>query len=180
MFMYHFFHSSHVTAFVYPQYSGAFFFGSFGETTKDGICLLFLQGIFILVHCTSLSGNNLYINLQITFKFYQIFIICCIIRLTIVIPHQHDAPTAMGFPPVLISCIILLFNPIAAIAIIIKNFDNSLSGWNTSALIPICTQMVVMIAAPPTTGNIFPRIHDGIAIARQIRIPLQFFFIKFI
>ena len=145
--MYHFFHSSHVTAFVYPQYSGAFFFGSFGETTKDGICLLFLQGIFILVHCTSLSGNNLYINLQITFKFYQIFIICCIIRLTIVIPHQHDAPTAMGFPPVLISCIILLFNP---------------------------------IAAPPTTGNIFPRIHDGIAIARQIRIPLQFFFIKFI
>lgn len=45
---------------------------------------------------------------------YQIFITCCIIRLTIVIPHQQEAPTIIGFPPVFISCITLLFSPIAA------------------------------------------------------------------
>ena len=59
---------------------------------------------------------------------YQIFMICCMIRLTAVIPHQHDAPIRIGFPPVLISLITLLFNPIAAIAIIIINFDNSFIG----------------------------------------------------
>ena len=62
------------------------------------------------------------------------------------IPHQHDAPIIIGFPPVLMSWITLLFNPMAAIAIIIINFDNSLIGWNTSALTPICMQSVVMAA----------------------------------
>ena len=75
------------------------------------------------------SGVQTYADKLHTFNcIYQIFIICCIIRLTIVIPHQHAAPTTIGFPPVLISCTTLLFNPIATIAIIIINFDNSLTG----------------------------------------------------
>ena len=40
--------------------------------------------------------------------------------------------------------------------------------------------LTVIGKALPTTGNIFPKNHDGIAIARQRRIPIPFFLIKFI
>ena len=43
---------------------------------------------------------------------------------------QQHIPIKIGFPPVLISFIILVFKPIAAIAIIIKNFDNCLKKAN--------------------------------------------------
>lgn len=69
------------------------------------------------------------------------------IRLTIVIPHQQIAPTAIGLPPVLINWITLLLSPMAAIATMIKNLDNSLSGANTLESTPTFTQIVVKIAA---------------------------------
>jgi len=47
---------------------------------------------------------------------------------------------------------------------------------NIAMIIPA----IIAITAPPTTGNVFPRSHAGIAIARQTRIPLPFFFMKFI
>ena len=54
-------------------------------------------------------------------------------NVTIVIPHQHDAPTNNGLPPVLIKWMTLLFKPIAAIAIIIRNLDNN-SEWGSDRL----------------------------------------------
>ena len=55
---------------------------------------------------------------------YQMPMICCISRLTKVMPIQQHAPNKIGLPPVLISLITLLFNPIAAIAMIMKNLDS--------------------------------------------------------
>ena len=78
---------------------------------------------------------------------YQICMICCMARLTTVIPTQQDAPRSIGFPPDLINLTTLLLSPIAAIAIIIKNLESSFNGENTSALIPMLTHTVVMIAA---------------------------------
>lgn len=60
--------------------------------------------------------------------FYQIPSICCIIRLTAVIPIQHIPPRIIGLPPDLISFIRLLFSPIAAIAIMIQNLLKSFKG----------------------------------------------------
>ena len=59
---------------------------------------------------------------------YQIFKILCIPRLTQAIPTQQQNPVKIGFPPVFTRLIIFVFNPIAAIAIIIKNLLSSLSG----------------------------------------------------
>ena len=64
-----------------------------------------------------------------------------------VIPIQQHPPSISGFPPDLINFTTLLLSPIAAIAIMIKNFDNSFNGANTSALTPILIHTVVMIAA---------------------------------
>ena len=50
-------------------------------------------------------------------------------------------------PPDFISLMMLLFKPIAAIAMIIKNFESSLRGENTDSLTPIFTQIVVIRAA---------------------------------
>lgn len=61
--------------------------------------------------------------------------------------NPQQAPSRSGFPPDLISFTTLLLSPIAAIAIMIKNFDNSFNGANTSALTPILIHTVVMIAA---------------------------------
>lgn len=68
---------------------------------------------------------------QRLFFFYHIPITCCIKRLTTVIPIQQQPPSKIGFPPDLISLIMLLFKPIAAMAIIIKNLLSSLSGLKT-------------------------------------------------
>lgn len=43
-----------------------------------------------------------------------------------VIPIQQQAPRRIGFPPDLMSLTTLLFRPMAAIAMIIRNLDNSL------------------------------------------------------
>lgn len=51
------------------------------------------------------------------------------------------------FPPDFINFITLLFRPMAALAIMMKNLDSSFSGANTSALIPILIHAVVIIAA---------------------------------
>ena len=72
---------------------------------------------------------------------------CCIARLTTVIPTQQEAPRRIGFPPDLTSFTTLLFRPIAAIAMIMKNLDSSFSGANTSALTPRLMHTVVMTAA---------------------------------
>ena len=64
-----------------------------------------------------------------------------------VIPIQQEAPRRSGFPPDFINFITLLFRPMAAIAIMMKNLDSSFSGANTSALIPILIHAVVIIAA---------------------------------
>ena len=78
---------------------------------------------------------------------YQIFMIYCIIRLTTVMPIQQDAPSRIGLPPDFTILTTLLFKPIAAIAIMMKNLDNSFSGANTSALTPRLLHIVVIIAA---------------------------------
>ena len=64
-----------------------------------------------------------------------------------VIPIQQEAPRRSGFPPDFINFITLLFRPMAAMAIMMKNLDSSFSGANTSALIPILIHAVVIIAA---------------------------------
>ena len=64
-----------------------------------------------------------------------------------VIPTQQEAPRRSGFPPDFINFITLLFRPMAAMAIMMKNLDSSFSGANTSALIPILIHAVVIIAA---------------------------------
>lgn len=72
---------------------------------------------------------------------------CCIPRLTMVMPTQQHPPRISGFPPDLINFTTLLLSPIAAIAIMIKNFDNSFNGANTSALTPKVMHTVVITAA---------------------------------
>ena len=53
----------------------------------------------------------------------------------------------MGFPPDLMSFTILLFSPIAAIAIIMQNLLNSLSGVKTSPETPKFNATVVISEA---------------------------------
>ena len=78
---------------------------------------------------------------------HQICMMCCMPRLTSVIPAQQAAPMTTGFPPVRISFTTSLFRPIAAIAMTMKNFDRFLSGTNTSVLTPARTQTVVITEA---------------------------------
>ena len=72
----------------------------------------------------------------------------CSIRLTQVMPAQHEAPIIMGLPPVFISLTILLFRPIAAIARVIMNLLSSLSGSNAEDGTPLFIHIVVTNAAP--------------------------------
>lgn len=62
-------------------------------------------------------------------------------------PVQQQAPRRIGFPPDLISFIILLLRPIAAIAMMIKNLLSSFKGENTAADIPKFMATVVMTDA---------------------------------
>lgn len=52
----------------------------------------------------------------------------CISRLTAVMPAQQQAPNSRGFPPLFTSLTTLLFSPIAAIAMMMKNLLSSFSG----------------------------------------------------
>ena len=54
----------------------------------------------------------------------------------------------IGFPPLLISFTTSVWNPMAPIAIMIKNFDNSFKGTNISAGTPIAVAAVVITLAP--------------------------------
>lgn len=62
-------------------------------------------------------------------------------------PIQQQKPINIGFPPVLISFMIFVFNPIADIASTIKNLLSVLIGENTLAFTPSETAIVVMIDA---------------------------------
>lgn len=73
------------------------------------------------------------------------FIKFCSIKLTTVIAIQQVAPSNIGFPPFLIILMILLFKPIAAIAIIMKNLLSSFKGINKSGLTPNLILIVVII-----------------------------------
>ena len=58
---------------------------------------------------------------------------CCISRLTPAIPIQQQSPIKIGFPPVFTSLMMLVFRPIAAIAMTIKNLLISFKGFVTAA-----------------------------------------------
>ena len=91
------------------------------------------------------------------------------LSVTIVIPSQHDIPSKIGRPPLFTSFTISVLNPIAAIAIIIKNFDNSFSGLNIAAGTPIDVATVVMRLAP-----IKKRIKNGKTFLKDTFSPLSF------
>ena len=63
-------------------------------------------------------------------------------------------------------------------------FDVNLIPASNGALflrnIAITMPAMIAITAPPIIGNMFPKNHDGTAMHRQIKIPFQFFVIKFI
>ena len=60
---------------------------------------------------------------------------------------QQKNPITRGFPPVLINFTILVFNPIAPVAIIIKNLLIVFIGLNTLPGTPHCTATVVITDA---------------------------------
>ena len=68
-------------------------------------------------------------------------------QLTPAMATQQQKPMKIGLPPVLTSFTILVFMPIAAIAITIKNLDSVLSGVNTPAGTPTVVHTVVMMDA---------------------------------
>lgn len=72
----------------------------------------------------------------------------CKIRLTPVMPIQQHAPMAIGLPPFLTSLTMLVFSPIAAIAMMMKNLLSSLMGAKKEAGSPKWMAVVVMMDAP--------------------------------
>ena len=68
-------------------------------------------------------------------------------RLTAAIATQQHKPRMIGCPPVLINLTRLVFSPMAAMAIMMKNLDNSFKGENAAGLTPRETQIVVMMEA---------------------------------
>ena len=80
-------------------------------------------------------------------KNYQMPKTCCKKRLTRVIPIQQKNPMIIGFPPVLISLMILEFNPMPAIASTIKNLLHSFTGKKKDAGKPKFVTMVVKTEA---------------------------------
>ena len=60
---------------------------------------------------------------------------------------QQQSPMKIGFPPVFINLIISVFNPIAAMAIIMNILLSSLRGVNTDAGAPKCMATVVITDA---------------------------------
>lgn len=80
----------------------------------------------------------------VTVKNYQIPRVCCIKRLTKVIPIQQQKPITIGFPPLFTNFTISVLSPIAAIARIIKNLLKSLKGEKKEVETPIFVAMVVI------------------------------------
>ena len=77
------------------------------------------------------------------FRRYQIPSTRCIARLTHAMPTQQHSPIRIGLPPVRTSLTILVFRPIAAIAMTIKNLDSALNGEKAAAGMPAAVQTVV-------------------------------------
>ena len=71
----------------------------------------------------------------------------CISRLTQAMLTQQQRPTKMGFMPLFTSLTMLVFRPIAAIAMTIKNLLSVLNGTNTLAGTPAAVQTVLMTDA---------------------------------
>ena len=69
--------------------------------------------------------------------------VCCMKSDVRVIRTQQESPRIMGFPPVLTSFIISVFNPIAPIASTIMNFDRSLKGEKRDSSSPMDVSIVV-------------------------------------
>ena len=72
---------------------------------------------------------------------------CCIPRLTQAIATQQHRPMKMGLPPVRISLTRSVFRPMAPMAMMIKNLDSSLKGWNRLDGAPAAVAAVVMTEA---------------------------------
>ena len=72
-------------------------------------------------------------KLSIDNFFYHIPSIFCRHKLVRMIPIQQANPKNIGFPPVFTNFITSVFNPIAAIAMIIKNLLKFLNGENRLA-----------------------------------------------
>ena len=72
---------------------------------------------------------------------------CCISRLTAVMPTQQQVPIKMGFPPVFTSFTRSVLSPMAAMARMIKNLESSLKGWKRWGLAPAMVAAVVMMEA---------------------------------
>ena len=72
----------------------------------------------------------------------------CRIKLTAVMPAQQLPPSRIGLPPVLISLTISVFNPMAAMAITIKNLLSCLKGAKMPDERPHRTATVVISDAP--------------------------------
>lgn len=79
--------------------------------------------------------------------FYQIPMTCCIKRLIRVMPIQQQAPRSIGFPPERISFGRLLFRPMAAMAMTIRNLDSSFNGAKRLASAPSMMHTVVKTEA---------------------------------
>ena len=71
--------------------------------------------------------------------------ICCMTKLTIEIETQQQKPRKRGFPPVLTSSTIFVFSPMAAIAIMMKNFERVFIGLKKDASKPNTDVMIVVI-----------------------------------
>ena len=109
------------------------------------------------------SAAVMYLRRIAVYKsFYQIPRMCCITRLTPDMPSQQQKPINIGFAPDLISFTILVFKPIAAIAIMMKNLLSSLSGEKKLFGTPRETETVVITEARTKkmikNGKIFLRL----------------------
>lgn len=87
----------------------------------------------------------------------------CNIRLTTVIPNQQVAPKINGLPPVFTSLTTSVFNPIAAIAITMKNLLRVFKGSKTDAEYPKEDTTVVM-----TDANTKNKIKKGKILFKEI------------
>lgn len=79
--------------------------------------------------------------------FYQIPSTTCIPRLTAAMATQQQNPIRMGLPPVFTSLTTLVFKPMAAMAIMMKNLLCCLKGLKKEASTPRETQKVVTTEA---------------------------------
>ena len=78
---------------------------------------------------------------------YQIPSACCIPKLTAAIASQQHSPIKIGLPPVRTSFTKSVFSQMAPIAMMMKNLDSSLNGWNAEAVTPAEVAAVVITEA---------------------------------